>query len=133
MRARQRTSGAIRELLHLAPQIAHVVAAGSERDVPLEHVKPGDLLRVRPGERVPVDGMVREGASAMDESMVTGEPLPVEKQSGRQGDRRNAELQRKFCDGGGARWQRDAAGANREVGQRSTAQPRADADGWRIK
>ena len=82
LRARQRTSGAIRELLHLAPQIAHVVAAGSERDVPLEHVKRGDLLRVRPGERVPVDGMVREGASAVDESMVTGEPLPVEKQTG---------------------------------------------------
>ncbi len=82
LRARQRTSGAIRELLHLAPQIAHVVAAGSERDVPLEQVKRGDLLRVRPGERVPVDGMVREGASAVDESMVTGEPLPVEKQTG---------------------------------------------------
>jgi heavy metal translocating P-type ATPase len=82
LRARQRTSGAIRELLHLAPQIAHVVSAGSERDVALEHVKRGDLLRVRPGERVPVDGMVREGASAVDESMVTGEPLPVEKQTG---------------------------------------------------
>jgi Cu+-exporting ATPase len=82
LRARQRTSGAIRELLHLAPQTAHVVANGNDRDVPLEHVKPGDLLRVRPGERVPVDGTVREGASAVDESMVTGEPLPVEKQPG---------------------------------------------------
>jgi Cu+-exporting ATPase len=69
-------------LLHLAPQTAHVVANGNDRDVPLEHVKPGDLLRVRPGERVPVDGTVREGASAVDESMVTGEPLPVEKQLG---------------------------------------------------
>jgi P-type Cu+ transporter len=82
LRARQRTSGAIRELLHLAPQNAHVVAAGGDRDVPLEHVKRGDLLRVRPGERVPVDGTVREGASAVDESMVTGEPLPAEKQAG---------------------------------------------------
>jgi P-type Cu+ transporter len=82
LRARQRTSGAIRELLHLAPHTAHVVSAGGDRDVPLEHVKHGDLLRVRPGERVPVDGTVREGASAVDESMVTGEPLPVEKQAG---------------------------------------------------
>jgi Cu+-exporting ATPase len=82
LRARQRTSGAIRELLHLAPQTAHVVANGSDHDVPLEQVKRGDLLRVRPGERVPVDGTVREGASAVDESMVTGEPLPVEKQPG---------------------------------------------------
>jgi Cu+-exporting ATPase len=79
LRARQRTSGAIRELLHLAPQIAHLVSGGMERDVPLEQVKPADELRVRPGERVPVDGVVREGASAVDESMVTGEPLPVEK------------------------------------------------------
>ena len=79
LRARQRTSGAIRELLHLAPQIAHLVSGVTERDVPLEQVKRGDALRVRPGERVPVDGVVREGASSVDESMVTGEPLPVEK------------------------------------------------------
>ncbi|HXC47036.1 MAG TPA: heavy metal translocating P-type ATPase [Candidatus Sulfotelmatobacter sp.] len=82
LRARQRTSGAIRELLHLAPQTAHAVARGSDHDVPLDQVKRGDVLRVRPGERVPVDGTVREGASAVDESMVTGEPLPVEKQQG---------------------------------------------------
>jgi Cu+-exporting ATPase len=82
LRARHRTSGAIRELLHLAPQTAHVVATGGDYDVQLDQVKRGDLLRVRPGERVPVDGTVREGASAVDESMVTGEPLPVEKQPG---------------------------------------------------
>ncbi|HTB95056.1 MAG TPA: heavy metal translocating P-type ATPase, partial [Candidatus Sulfotelmatobacter sp.] len=82
LRARHRTSGAIRELLHLAPQTAHVVASGGDRDIPLDQVKRGDLLRVRPGERVPVDGTVREGASSVDESMVTGEPLPVEKQAG---------------------------------------------------
>src|SRR5271157_4762283 len=82
LRARHRTSGAIRELLHLAPQTAHVVGSGGDHDVALDQVKPGDLLRVRPGERVPVDGTVREGASAVDESMVTGEPLPVEKQAG---------------------------------------------------
>jgi Cu+-exporting ATPase len=82
LRARHRTSGAIRELLHLAPQTAHIVDAAGDHDVSLDQVKRGDLLRVRPGERVPVDGTVREGASAVDESMVTGEPLPVEKQAG---------------------------------------------------
>src|SRR5882672_10253467 len=83
LRARQRTSGAIRALLNLAPQQAHLLAAdGSEKDVALDQVKPGDRLRVRPGERVPVDGVIREGASALDESMVTGEPMPVEKSAG---------------------------------------------------
>ena len=81
-RARQRTGAAIRELLHLAPQTAHLVAGQEERDVPLAHVMQGNLLRVRPGERVPVDGTIREGSSSVDESMVTGEPLPVEKTSG---------------------------------------------------
>jgi Cu+-exporting ATPase len=83
LRARQRTSGAIRALLNLAPQQAHVLAAdGTERDTPLDQVKRSDRLRVRPGERVPVDGTIHEGASAVDESMVTGEPMPVEKASG---------------------------------------------------
>jgi len=83
LRARQRTSGAIRALLNLAPQQAHLLAGdGSEKDVSLDQVKRSDRLRVRPGERVPVDGMICEGASAVDESMVTGEPMPVEKKSG---------------------------------------------------
>jgi Cu+-exporting ATPase len=83
LRARQRTSRAIRALLNLAPQQAHLLAAdGGERDVALDQVKRGDRLRVRPGERVPVDGVIREGASAVDESMVTGEPMPVEKGAG---------------------------------------------------
>ena len=83
LRARQRTSGAIRALLNLAPQQGHVLdSAGAEKDVPLDQVKRGDRLRVRPGERVPVDGVIREGASAVDESMVTGEPMPVEKTAG---------------------------------------------------
>ncbi len=83
LRARQRTSGAIRALLNLAPQQAHLLAAdGAERDVPLDQVKRGDRLRVRPGERVPVEGTIREGASSVDESMVTGEPMPVEKSAG---------------------------------------------------
>jgi len=83
LRARQRTSGAIRALLNLAPQQAHRIAAdGSEKDIPLSEVQPGDRLRVRPGERIPVDGAILEGASAVDESMVTGEPMPVDKSVG---------------------------------------------------
>src|SRR6266581_2367889 len=83
LRARQRTSGAIRALLNLAPQQGHVLdSAGAEKDVPLDQVKRGNRLRVRPGERVAVDGVIREGASAVDESMVTGEPMPVEKTAG---------------------------------------------------
>ncbi|HKW34456.1 MAG TPA: heavy metal translocating P-type ATPase [Candidatus Acidoferrum sp.] len=83
LRARQRTSGAIRALLNLAPQQAHLLAPdGTEQDIALVQVNRGDRLRVRPGERVPVDGVIRDGASAVDESMVTGEPMPVEKKSG---------------------------------------------------
>ena len=83
LRARAETSSAIRALLALAPKTARrIEAAGDERDVPLELVAKGNRLRVRPGERVPVDGIVLEGASSVDESMVTGEPLPVEKTSG---------------------------------------------------
>ncbi|HYV83681.1 MAG TPA: heavy metal translocating P-type ATPase [Pyrinomonadaceae bacterium] len=82
LRARSQTGNAIRELLGLAPKTARRIAHGHEEDVPLDHVHPGDLLRVRPGERVPVDGVVVEGASSVDESMITGEPIPVEKNSG---------------------------------------------------
>ena len=83
LRSRQSTSGAIRALLNLAPQQAHLSdSAGAEKDVPLDQVKPGDRLRVRPGERVPGDGTIRDGASAVDESMLTGEPMPVEKAAG---------------------------------------------------
>jgi len=83
LRARQQTSSAIRSLLNLAPKQAHQIASdGAERDVALDVVKAGDRLRVRPGESVPVDGIILEGASAVDESMVTGEPMPVEKSAG---------------------------------------------------
>ena len=81
LRARSRTGSAIRALLGLAPKTARRLRDdGGEEDVPLEQVQPGDRLRVRPGEKVPVDGVVLEGSSAVDESMVTGEPIPVEKQ-----------------------------------------------------
>src|SRR4051794_20202506 len=83
LRARERTGGAIRALLALAPKTARRVRAdGGDEEIPLDAVHPGDLLRVRPGDRVPVDGEVVEGASAVDESMVTGESLPVEKTAG---------------------------------------------------
>ena len=82
LRARSQTGNAIRELLGLAPKTARRIAHGHEEDVPLEHVGVGDLLRVRPGEKVPVDGVVVEGSSNVDESMITGEPIPVEKQDG---------------------------------------------------
>jgi Cu+-exporting ATPase len=83
LRARSRTSAAIRALLDLSPKSARLVTAeGTEKDIPLEQVKPGDRLRVRPGEKVPVDGVLLEGSSAIDESMITGESIPVEKSAG---------------------------------------------------
>jgi len=83
LRARSSTGAAIRKLLGLAPTTARKLDDdGSESDIPLAHVHVGDRLRIRPGEKVPVDGVVLEGVSAVDESMVTGEPMPVEKQAG---------------------------------------------------
>lgn len=83
LRARSQTSSAIRKLLGLAPKTARLIEEnGQEIDVPLAQVQPGNRLRVRPGEKVPVDGVVLEGTSSVDESMITGEPMPVEKQAG---------------------------------------------------
>lgn len=85
LKARSQTSAAIKSLLGLAPKTARRIKAdGTEEDVPLTHVHESDLLRVRPGEKVPVDGVVTEGSSAVDESMLTGEPLPVTKRPGDQ-------------------------------------------------
>jgi P-type Cu+ transporter len=83
LRARTRTSAAIRALLDLSPKTARIIASdGNEKDIPLAHVKPGDKLRVRPGEKIPVDGVLLEGRSSIDESMITGESIPVEKEPG---------------------------------------------------
>lgn len=82
LRARNQTSSAIRELLSLAPPTARIVRDGKESEVPLEEVHAGDILRVRPGEKIPVDGALTDGESSVDESMVTGEPVPVEKSFG---------------------------------------------------
>jgi Cu+-exporting ATPase len=82
LRARSQTSAAIKALLGLAPKTARRITDGAEDDIPLPHVAVGDLLRVRPGEKMPVDGIVVEGRTSVDESMVTGEPIPVEKEPG---------------------------------------------------
>lgn len=82
LRARSRTGSAIRALLDLAPKTARVVRDGQESDVPLDQVQKGEQLRVRPGEKIPVDGRVAEGRTSIDESMISGEPMPVEKTSG---------------------------------------------------
>ncbi len=83
LRARSQTNAAIKLLLGLAPSNARIVRDnGSEEDIPLEQVQPGNVLRVRPGEKIPVDGVVTDGNSSVDESMVTGEPIPVEKSAG---------------------------------------------------
>jgi Cu+-exporting ATPase len=83
LRARSQTGAAIKALLGLAPKTARKIDAdGTEKDIPLEHVKKGDKLRVRPGEKIPVDGVVLEGRSSVDESMISGEPIPVEKNPG---------------------------------------------------
>ncbi|MEO7300594.1 MAG: heavy metal translocating P-type ATPase [Verrucomicrobiota bacterium] len=79
LRARSKTGSAIRALLNLAPKTARIVQDGEEKDVPLESVLTGAKLRVRPGEKIPVDGILLEGKTSVDESMITGEPLPVEK------------------------------------------------------
>jgi P-type Cu+ transporter len=82
LRARSRTSAAIKELLGLAPRTARLVRGGQEVDVPIASVQVGDVCRVRPGEKIPVDGVVIDGRSAVDESMVTGEAIPAEKETG---------------------------------------------------
>jgi Cu+-exporting ATPase len=82
LRARSRTGSAVKQLLGMAPKSALKVADGKDQEIPLTQVRPGDILRVRPGEKVPVDGTVLDGLSSVDESMITGEPIPVEKTAG---------------------------------------------------
>ncbi len=82
LRARKQTSSAIRGLLELIPPIAHRITASGEEDVPVAEVRSGDRLRIRPGEKIPVDGSIVEGTGSLNESMLTGEPLPVEKSEG---------------------------------------------------
>ena len=96
VKARGRSSEAIKKLIGLQPKTARVVRDGAELDLPVEEVVVGDIVVVRPGEKIPVDGVVVEGGSAVDESMITGESLPVAKQVGRRGDRRDDEHDRRL-------------------------------------
>ena len=125
LRARARTGSAIRALLDLAPKTARRIdSAGNEADVPLDEVRADDLLRVRPGDSVPVDGTVTEGHSTIDESMITGEPLPVEKRR-RSTHRRNAQQERNPGHAGREGRLRDDVGANRRHGGQGPAFARA--------
>ena len=132
LRARERTGGAIRALLDLAPKTARRVRAdGADEDVPLEHVAVGDRLRVRPGDKVPIDGEIVEGKSAIDESMITGESMPVAKSDWRARHRRHGERERKLCHAGRPRraatrcWRRSCRWWPRpsEAERRSSASP----------
>ena len=133
LRARHRTGAAIRELLGLAPKSARRVSGGREVDVPLADVVRGDVLRVRPGEKIPVDGVVVDGAAAIDESMVTGESMPVDKGAGRSRDRGDGGDQRHVHDARRARGQRHRAGADRPHGGRGAAVARADSAACRSR
>ena len=128
LKARSQTSAAIKSLLGLAPKTARRIDAdGTEEDVPLTHVHVGDSLRVRPGEKVPVDGSVVEGSSAVDESMLTGEPMPGDQARRRQADRRDDEHERRAGDARRVDRLEDRPGADRPDGQPGAAQPGADA------
>ena len=127
LKARGQTSAAIRALLGLAPKTARRLQEdGTEEDIPLEQVHPGDRLRVRPGEKVPVDGTVLEGKSSVDESMVTGEPIPVEKEPGSQGHWGHDKRHRLPGNAGRESGNRHPPGADRQNGGRSPAQPGPD-------
>jgi heavy metal translocating P-type ATPase len=79
LRAHRKTNSAIKALLNLVPPVARLITEGKEKEIPLEQVKPGDILRIKPGEKIPVDGVITDGNAVIDESMITGEPMPVEK------------------------------------------------------
>lgn len=79
LKAHSKTDSAIKALLNLVPPIARIIRNGKEEEIPMEEVQVGDLLRVKPGEKVPVDGIIKEGSAVIDESMITGEPIPADK------------------------------------------------------
>ena len=126
LRARSQTSSAIRSLLGCAAPARRLSGDGTEHDVPLEEVQPGDKLRVRPGEKVPVDGVVVEGASYVDESMISGEPIPAAKGAGDRVTGGTVNGTGGAGDAGRARRARHIARADRANGERGAAQPRAD-------
>ena len=124
--AKGRTSAAIKALMGLQPKTARVVRDGVEQDVPIEEVRPGDTVIVRPGEKMPVDGIVLDGRSAVDESMLTGESLPVDKRPGERGHRRD-DQQVGHADRAGHQGRRgDRAGADHPAGGRGAGLEGAD-------
>ena len=125
-RAKGRTTGAIRRLVGLQAKTARLVRADGDVDVPVEQVQPGDLLRVRPGEKIPVDGVVVEGTSALDEAMLTGEAMPVAKGPGDEVHRRHAEHDRQLRDAGDPRRARHRARPDRGDGPPRPGQQGAD-------
>ena len=125
-KARSRTGQAIKALLGLAAKTAHRVRDGQEEEIPVDAIQKGDLLRVRPGEKVPVDGVIVEGQSNIDESMITGEPMPVSKGAGDKVVGATRESDRLVFDACGANRIGNAAGADRSNGRGGAAQPRAD-------
>ena len=131
LKARSQTSAAIKSLLGLAPKTARRINAdGTEEDVPLAHVHVGDSLRVRPGEKVPVDGVVIEGGSAVDESMLTGEPMPVAKRAGDKLIGATHEHQRRAGDARREDRRADRAGADRADGRAGAAQRARRCSAW---
>ena len=128
LRARSHTSSSIRALLKLSPRSARLVRTdGTELDVPIEHIARGDTLRVRPGEKIPVDGVVLDGSSSVDESLVTGESIPVEKIAGSRVIGGTLNGTGSFVMTRRTRGRGDDAGANRTHGERGAAQPRSRA------
>ena len=128
LRARSHTSSSIRALLKLSPRSARLVRTdGTELDVPIEHIARGDTLRVRPGEKIPVDGVVLDGSSSVDESLVTGESIPVEKIAGSRVIGGTLNGTGSFVMTRRTRGRGDDAGADRAHGERGAAQPRSRA------
>ncbi len=125
-RARSRTGGAIRALMGLAPKTARVERDGREQDIPIDQVVTGDVVLVRPGEKVPVDGEVIDGHSTVDESMLTGEPLPVTKKAAGEGHRRDDQQDRRVSDARHPGGKRQCAPADRPVGRAGAGRQGAD-------
>ena len=125
-RARGRTSAAVKRLIGLSPKTARVMRDGKEIDVPIEAVAAGDRVVVRPGEKIPVDGTVEEGRSSVDESMLTGEPIPADKEPGIRGDGRHDQPERAPGVHRDARGKGNRAGADRRDGARGAGEQAAD-------
>src|SRR5205823_1990379 len=126
LRVRSRTGSAIRALLGLAPTTARVVHGNEERDVALNQVHPGDTLRVRPGEKIPVDGKISEGKTSVDEAMITGEAMPGRENGWRSRDRRNDQSDGQLLDDCGEGWRRHGPLADCRNGRTSATKPRAN-------